>query len=366
MSCRKNPQSVWSNFHRDNNHADYYKFVLRNGDVEPNTFRSRLNNENTEFLENNQKASRYMIQHKLKGMDREPFIFDSKGNIELDEGFRGTIYDRFREDEEDETTRTFIDTLQSYPQLRDSEEVRRFVENIQRQVGFDIPHRQEVIDNLVKEFVITKIRERVGFHRQGVMEEHLNRIGARMETTQELLDRLTQLQVAEETARPLQEAGVAVDGEEVSTAEQEREKMEQEAFGVGGAGVGVPPSEVGTGIQSVPTEGTDAPLFVRTRSGGTYAILVDVLEQLGVGRPTALEQLDVDARDTFVVENPQLRRIMRDLLDPLGIQIPFQTKLTMPLLMTIRRQLATMNMSWYEPPIEVVRELLRLRISIQS
>lgn len=278
MKCYDKNPAVWSN--QLKHLPDYTKFVLRNGQIDENTFESYLNNSNTEFLENHPKGAQYLRQHQFKQI-REPFIFDEMGNIELDDSMKEELLAK-KDGLETDRGAMLLALIQQYPEIKDRDEINLKIEQIKREVPQSVPNRQFVIDNLVRDFILSKYRSRLGILSAGettMMENMQQRTG----TLQDVLQRLTNIEVAQGRMVDLEEERIT---SEIGRQEREREEMEQMAFTtkpvsvkeeeeVGVAVKQEEPQDVGVTSVTEPRETDEAPMDLRLE------ILTDLTSPVG-------------------------------------------------------------------------------------
>lgn len=263
--CDKRAPAVWSK--SQEHHPDYAKFVLRNGQVDKNTFESYLNNSNTEFLENAPKGAMYMRQHKFKE-DGNLFRFNDRGDIEMDDDYRRDLWNRKQNlEKSDEPTFQLEALIREFPDVVSGRTLREKIQEINRGVPMGVPNRQSVVDELVRDHVLSLYRLKLG-----VIPASGQKVGERLDNLASsiafanqsgrigmtnILNRLTQIQLAQEASQ-VRPDPIAV-------------KSEEEAFGEGAKGRGIPTSvgqqsSEGSIITLQPSEGT-----IRTRDPSSIA-----------------------------------------------------------------------------------------------
>lgn len=237
MNCSKNRvPAVWSNQQKD--HSDYARFVLRNGQVQDNTFESYLNNSNTDFLENAPKGAMYVRQHKFKE-EADIFKFDKYGNLEIDDLDRDELWNRKKGimELEDDRTAQLRELIAQYPNLVERDKIKERVEEIKRNVALSVPNRQQVIDLLTRDYILSLYRRRLGIYSAGE-QTLIENMETRDNSLKDILNRLTQIEQAQEEDLDM-EADTSVLQEDIEREERVRAKKEEEVFGVdGGAGFG--------------------------------------------------------------------------------------------------------------------------------
>jgi len=232
--CRKNKSTFGTPWH-----PDYYKFVLRNGDIDPNTWESVNNFSNDSFLENKPAYGGLVkTSHRFKNADEIAVVRNVMGQLVVDTSERDDIY-ALKEQRDSESTALMIDVLRAYPQIADSQEVQEQLALLDARVPQNIPNRSAVLEGITRDYLISRYKienpSATSANNMRILAEA--GVGRQpFETTRDVVARLTRLASAEEadatTAMDVAEGARRAMEEE---AEQLRERMEQAGSGRGSA-----------------------------------------------------------------------------------------------------------------------------------
>jgi alkylhydroperoxidase/carboxymuconolactone decarboxylase family protein YurZ len=209
-NCRRN-FAVWSKTGEE--HPDYYKFVLRNGDID-SEWRSVNNFSNDQFLEDKPAyAGLVRTSHKHKKYDENVIVRNVGGQLVVDTDDRDDIYS-LKEQRDSANNTLLVDLIRNNPNLAEQEEVKARLAELDARLPKNIPRRNEVLDGIIKDYFISRYK----MDTQGIPSRPL--ISAEGTTIQSRLQRLVDIAVAEE-----QQAVSTVD---IATAAALRQGGEQQ------------------------------------------------------------------------------------------------------------------------------------------
>lgn len=180
----------------DPTHPDYQKYVLANGTTDPNTFRSFYNQPDMrDFSYSLDRHAQYLKHHPMKGkLKPDPFVFDS---------FTGRIVEMYTPErdalasfkgEKPSIEEKFEDVLKQTQGLYDKQDIERKVKEIEDKFkNVNLPNKQAIIDQLVKEYVVNKFKKDLLETNQDLMQTL--REGSREQSTafQRLEEQISQL-----------------------------------------------------------------------------------------------------------------------------------------------------------------------------
>lgn len=189
--CRRN-YAVWSK--TGTQHPDYYKFVLRNGDINPNTWESVNNFKNDQFLEDKPAYGGLVkTSHKHKITDEEVVVRNVGGRIVVDTPMRDDVY-ALRDQVDSKNTTLLVDLIRNMPFIGEQQEIQQKLAELEQRVPPNIPRRNEVLDAIIRDYLVSRFRQEIG----GSPSENIRRLGTQITPIQDRLRQLVSIASADE------------------------------------------------------------------------------------------------------------------------------------------------------------------------
>jgi hypothetical protein len=228
-NCRRN-FAVWSKTGVE--HPDYYRFVLRDGSID-SEWRSVNNFSNDQFLQEKPAyAGLVRTNHKHKIYDENVEVRNVGGQLVVDTEERDDVY-ALRDQRDSENTTLLVDLIRNMPWIAEQEEIQRRLAELDRRVPQNIPKRNEVLDALIKDFLISRFK----LETQGSATAEMRRIGTQLTPIQERLRQLVAIASADERqAESTIDIATATTQQQGATQETQEERITQEALRRQGVG----------------------------------------------------------------------------------------------------------------------------------
>ena len=188
---------------------DYYRHVLRSGAVDT-SYTSILNHSNDGYLANLPRYADRMRHHKHK-YDRVAELVPETGQIIVNTGERDEVI-AFQKQRQSADEVLFFDMVKHSPHLADTEDVKQKLREIEGSVPRDLPMRQEIIDSLLRDYMLMKYRNLLS---QGLVDR--NPMRPNLSNPRERVEFMTGIERASAEAGQ-RELGVAM------SAQQEEEE----------------------------------------------------------------------------------------------------------------------------------------------
>ena len=230
--CRRN-YAVWSK--TGTQHPDYRRFVLRDGDINPNTWESVNNFSNDQFLEDKPAYGGLVkTSHKHKRTDEEVVVRNVGGRIVVDTPERDEIY-ALRDQVDSKNTTLLVDLIRNMPFIGEQQEIQQKLAELEKRVPMNIPNRNEVLDNVIKDFLVSRFR----IETEGSPSAQIRQLGTQLTPIQDRLRQLVSIASADEQ-QAVGTMGVATEalaqqGATQQTVDdlQNRRAIEEQQRGVG-------------------------------------------------------------------------------------------------------------------------------------